>query len=94
MKFVGVIVAAVFFVAGSAPAVLAQEKAGDQRAAQVELAKKLQNPVANLISLPIQNNFDFGIGPANAMRYTLNIQPVIPFTLSDDWNLITRTIIP
>jgi hypothetical protein len=59
-----------------------------------ELAKKLQNPVANLISVPIQNNWDFGIGPADAMRYTVNIQPVIPFSLTKDWNLITRTIMP
>ncbi len=59
-----------------------------------ELAKKLQNPVASLISVPIQNNWDFGIGPADAMRYTANIQPVIPFSISADWNLITRTIFP
>ncbi|CAG7856579.1 hypothetical protein MCAMS1_01117 [biofilm metagenome] len=58
------------------------------------LAQKLQNPVANLISVPFQNNWDFGIGPADAMRYTVNIQPVIPFKLNDDLNLITRTIIP
>ncbi len=61
---------------------------------QAELAKKLQNPVADLISVPIQNNWDFGIGPAGAMKYTANIQPVIPFSISDDWNLITRTIMP
>lgn len=59
-----------------------------------ELAKKLQNPVASLISVPVQNNWDFGIGPANAMRYTANVQPVIPFSLNDRWNLITRTIVP
>lgn len=61
---------------------------------QAELAKKLQNPVANLISVPVQNNWDFGIGPANAMRYTANVQPVIPFSVSQDFNLITRTILP
>src|SRR5262245_12458069 len=61
---------------------------------QAELAKKLQNPVANLISVPIQNNWDFGIGPAQAMKYTANIQPVIPFSISEHWNLITRTILP
>ena len=66
----------------------------DTKANTAELAKKLQNPVANLISVPIQNNWDFGIGPANAMRFTANIQPVIPLTLTEDWNLITRTILP
>jgi len=71
---------------GGAPADEATQKA--------ELAKKLQNPVADLISVPIQNNWDFGIGPADAMRYTANIQPVIPVSLSDDWLLITRTILP
>src|SRR3974377_1994906 len=68
--------------------------ADDEAAKRLELAKKLQNPVANLISVPIQNNWDFGIGPANAMRYTANIQPVIPFKLTEDWNVITRTIVP
>jgi len=66
----------------------------DEKAQEAELAKKLQNPVASLISVPIQNNWNFGIGSANAMRYTANIQPVIPFSLGDDWNLITRTIVP
>src|SRR5262245_20825857 len=59
-----------------------------------ELAKKLQNPIANLISVPLQSNWDFGIGRADAMRYTLNVQPVIPISLGQHWNLITRTIVP
>ncbi|MCX6929903.1 MAG: hypothetical protein NT154_42830, partial [Verrucomicrobia bacterium] len=50
-------------------ALFAQEAASDDKAAEAELAKKLQNPIANLISVPIQNNWDFGIGPANAMKY-------------------------
>lgn len=58
------------------------------------LAKQLQNPIANLISLPIQGNFDYGIGPADGKRMTLNIQPVIPLSISENWNLITRTIMP
>lgn len=66
---------------------------GDEANA-AELAKKLQNPVASLISVPIQNNWDFGIGSANAMRYTVNIQPVVPLSISTDWNLIVRTIVP
>jgi hypothetical protein len=68
--------------------------AADAKNQEAELAKKLQNPVASLISVPIQNNWDFGIGPADAMKYTCNIQPVIPFSISKDWNLITRTIMP
>ena len=68
--------------------------AADEQAEAAELAKKLANPVASLISVPIQNNWDFGIGPAQAMRYTANIQPVIPFSLNTNWNLITRTIVP
>ena len=59
-----------------------------------DLAAQLANPVASLVSVPLQNNWDFGIGVNNATRYTLNVQPVIPFSLSDDWNLITRTILP
>jgi hypothetical protein len=59
-----------------------------------ELAKKLNNPIADLISVPFQNNWDFHIGPAHAMRYYVNVQPVIPFSLTQDWNLITRTILP
>ncbi len=68
--------------------------ADDEKAKAAELAKKLSNPVASLISVPIQNNWDFGIGPANAMRYTANVQPVIPFSISENWNVITRTIVP
>ena len=59
-----------------------------------ELAKKLQNPVANLVSVPIQNNGDFAIGPKGAMRYTANIQPVVPFSLNNEWILVVRTIVP
>lgn len=73
--------------------VVAQEP--DQSAAEAqELAKKLSNPVASLISLPLQSNFDFGMGGGSGWRYTLNVQPVIPIKLSKEWNLISRTIVP
>ena len=59
------------------------------------LAVKLQNPVADLISVPFQFNWDTGIGPdEDKDKITVNIQPVIPFKLSEDWNLISRTILP
>jgi hypothetical protein len=59
-----------------------------------ELANKLANPVASLISVPLQSNVDYGIGPYGGAKYTLNIQPVIPFNLSPALNLITRYIVP
>lgn len=62
--------------------------------ATAELAKATQNPIADLISLPFQWNVNFDTGPGNHTSSVLNIQPVIPFNLNDDWNLITRTIVP
>jgi hypothetical protein len=59
-----------------------------------ELAKKLANPVASLISVPIQNNFDHGIGSLKGSRYVVNVQPVIPFKLNSRMNFITRWIVP
>jgi hypothetical protein len=60
-----------------------------------EVAKKLANPVANLISVPFQNNTDVGIGENhNGYKNTLNVQPVIPIKLSKKLNLITRYILP
>jgi hypothetical protein len=59
-----------------------------------ELAKAAQNPVANLISLPFQNNTNFGYGPRDKTQNSLNLQPVWPFEITENWNLITRTIVP
>jgi hypothetical protein len=59
-----------------------------------DLAKAAQNPVADLIRVPLQNNTLYGLGPDDDTANVLNIQPVIPFRLSPDWNLITRTIVP
>jgi hypothetical protein len=59
-----------------------------------DLAQKLANPVADLISVPVQSNYDFGIGPGDGTKWTTNIQPVIPFDISRDWNVISRTILP
>lgn len=81
-------------IASGAALLVAPVKAqeADQAA---ELAKKLANPVAALISLPLQYNVDENLGPENqGSKSVLNIQPVIPLSIDDDWNLILRTIIP
>jgi len=60
-----------------------------------DLAKKLTNPIASLISVPIQLSYDENIGPdEDGSLWQVNIQPVIPFSLGEDWNLISRTILP
>lgn len=60
-----------------------------------ELAKQLSNPIASLASVPLQFNFDDGIGPSGeGERILLNVQPVIPVSIGKDWNLISRTIVP
>jgi hypothetical protein len=59
-----------------------------------DLAKAAQNPVASLISVPLQNNTGFGVGPFDRNQNVLNIQPVIPVRISENWNLINRIITP
>lgn len=59
-----------------------------------ELAKASQNPLTTMINVPVQNNSNLGIGPDDSTQNVLNIQPVIPVEINDDWDLITRTIIP
>ncbi|QQS15208.1 MAG: neuromedin U [Rhodospirillales bacterium] len=58
------------------------------------MAAKSQNPIADLISLPIQPNFNFGLGPHDRTQSLVNVQPVIPIGLGDDFNLVTRVIMP
>ena len=59
-----------------------------------ELAKQTQNPVAGLISVPLQGNWDFGLGDRDATGTLLNIQPVMPFGVSKGMNVILRVIMP
>jgi len=66
-----------------------------EQAADAGLAQELTNPLADLITLPVQINFDRDLGPADRGTKTVtNVQPVIPFALSEEWNLISRTIVP
>ena len=70
-----------------------EASARDQK--EADLAQELTNPVANLVTIPVQMNFDDNIGLNDqGSKITTNIQPVVPFSLNEDWNLITRTIIP
>lgn len=78
----------------SSPLTLGATEAGPQTDSDTELAKKLANPVAALISVPLQYNHDENIGVADGSKDYLNIQPVIPISLDADWNLISRTIMP
>ena len=71
------------------------QKPSPQEASEEQLVKQTQNPVADLISVPFQNNFNFEAGPKhNHQIYLLNIQPVIPIHITENWNLIARIIRP
>lgn len=80
-------------IAAVLPALLVVTAASAQDNTQ-ELAKKLSNPIASLISVPFQFNYDSDYGPNDGDKAFVNVQPVIPITLNDDWNLISRTILP
>ena len=80
--------AAVVLIGASA----AQQKPADEDAGSLQ--KATQNPVASLISVPLQNNTNFDIGPLDRTQDVLNIQPVIPMRVSTNWNVIARIITP
>jgi hypothetical protein len=85
---IGTRILVVVALAASAPTARSETGAAD-------LAQELTNPIADLVTVPIQMNFDSGIGPADdGSKLTTNVQPVIPVDIGENWNLVTRTIVP
>ena len=83
-------IAAVLVACGSFATPLVAAEQGSNAA----LAEKLQNPVADLISVQFQNNFNFGVGEHNGTLYLMNFQPVIPLNITKEWNYIVRPVLP
>jgi hypothetical protein len=86
----GVLTVAVCSVATAQPPAAAPAAQGEAS----DLAKKLSNPVSDLVSVPFQFNWEQNVGPNEQTRFILNVQPVMPFSLNNDWNLIARVIVP
>jgi hypothetical protein len=83
--------------ARTAPVAAAQQAGGAPQEAQGEgedLARKLSNPISDLVSVPFQFNWEQNVGPAEQTRFIVNVQPVMPFAMNEQWNLIARVIVP
>ena len=88
-----IVVGIVLALLVSLPVIAQDAKPATEQAAEA-LAKQLSNPVADLVSVPLQLNFLEGVGPYNDLSFVMKVQPVVPFHLTKDWNLIGRMILP
>lgn len=92
------IVAATLSLMAAIPPALTQAQqpaaASPAAAESADLAKKLSNPISDLVSVPFQFNWEQNVGPHEQTRFILNVQPVMPFAITKDWNLIARVIVP
>lgn len=70
------------------------ERSGGAGAAETRLALKLHNHIAEMVTVPIEHDFEFGSGPQDATTCAVYVQPVIPFEQVKGWLLVTRTIVP
>lgn len=73
---------------------MAQEAKPGAEPSAADLAKQLSNPIANLVSVPLQLNWQEGVGPYNDLSFNMKFQPVVPFHITEKWNLIGRMILP
>jgi len=93
MVIQGVFVLLIHFA--QAQTAIAEDIPGTQQEGDADLAQELSNPVADPITIPIQMNYDYDIGPSDdGWKLQTKIQPAVPINLNDNWNLITRTIMP
>jgi len=86
-------IASTLLLCASVAQAQAQGQGGGQASAE-ELAKQLSNPIADLVSVPFQFNWENGVGTDDDLRFVLNVQPVVPVSWNENWNLIGRLILP
>jgi len=79
---------------GRTPSEITQPDEEDHSAEAADVSRQLANPIANMVSIPFQFNWFGHLTPFDSTRFQLNVQPVVPFTLNDNWNLIMRFILP
>ena len=90
----GTAIAIATMFAVATPALSLGQEAKPAAGESADLAKKLSNPISDLVSVPLQFNWEQNVGPAKQTRFILNVQPVMPFAINKDWNLIARVILP